>query len=902
MKHRNYRFITVLSLFLALFALASCGKNKVAATTVHEHVWEKGDTTDLTVCKHETVYTCSVCGETQTETVEDEHVWSETARLVTVPSETADGKSERYCTKCGTSGGEITMTNAAYSAQWNEEKDKAANFAIADFGGSTVTANLAAASSKSYAKPPVYPIVGHPRVLFTASSVAGIKAALKEDKNGAASIRFRSGVASMPDGQLGEATKHEVGTYKYITNATYNFDQEVLRDIQSLALDYQMTGNKITGYRAISAIKNYILTLKIVDLTSDPVRQYGEVMYTAACVYDWCYDLLTPEDKLQIVSGVEHKILTGTIDNGSKEQIEIGFPPDKRYSVAGHGCEYQLLRDYLAFAIAIYDEYPGWWDFIAGRIYEEYVEPRNYYYEAGMIPQGVSLYILVRFASDLYSAWLVKAATGTDLYETEGMKQVMRSVFAYELPNGNGFAMGDSHETKIDGDFINYGLPAMMAAYLFNDETIRAQLESREGCFTKFSDVDQDCFEYGSVSEYLICSSTGVKAASDVHRGMDLILYNGGWLGQIIARNGWGDDQATVLMKIGVRTGGNHDHQDAGQFQIWYKGMLAGDTGVYDGYSTTHRNSYHRQTIAHNSLLIKGRGQTKIGGDEMSNNNYNADDYTKTGDVIGVSYGYLDEAMTKPAYAYIAGDITPSYYDEGNSGRTTGSSSYVSEVSRRMLAVYDTGNPEVPLYFFVFDNVTAKKETYKKTFLLHTRTEPTISGNTVYEVNGEGKLVLQNVFGGDEIKAIGGAGKNYYVNNTQQTPERNATSQDDGYWGRVEISPATGKKTDQILNAIYVCDADRAPVLVASPIETADVKGAVMGKVAAVFVTKINPRTTGFTFEATGSGEMTYYVSGVKAGDWTVTAGSETKTVRATTEGKFLVFTAPAGTVTLTPQ
>ena len=794
------------------------------------------------------------------------------------------------------------MTNAAYTAQYNEEKAKAANFAIADFGGSNVTASLTAASSKSYAKPTAFPIVGHPRVLFTASSVPGIKAALAEDRNGAAAIRFQSGVASMPDGQLGEPTKHEIGTYKYIPNCTYNYDEEVLRDIQSLALDYQMTGNKITGYRAISAIKNFILTLKIVDIKSDPERQYGSVMYTAACVYDWCYDLLTPEDKLQIVSGVEHKILTGNIENGTKVKMEIGFPPDKQYSVAGHGCEYQLLRDYLAFAIAIYDEYPDWWDFIAGRIYQDYIAPRNYYYQAGMIPQGISLYIRVRFASDLYSAWLLKAATGESPYDEEGMKQVMRSVFCYELPNGNGFAMGDSHETKIDGDFINYGLPAMMAAYLFNDETIRAQLESRACCYTKFSDADQDCFEYGSVSEYLICSSTDVKAASDVHRGMDLILYNGGWLGQIIARNGWGDDQATVLMKIGVRTGGNHDHQDAGQFQIWYKGMLAGDTGVYDGYSTTHRNSYHRQTIAHNSILIKGRGQTKIGGDEMSQNNYLSDDYTKTGELIGVSYGYLDEAMTKPAYAYIAGDITASYYDEGNNNRTTGSSSYVSEVSRRMLAVYDTGDEDVPMFFFVFDNITAKKETYKKTFLLHTKTEPTIVGKTVYEVNGEGKLVLQSVFGGDEIKAIGGKGKNYYVNNTQQTPEKNATSQDDGYWGRVEISPATGKKTDQLLNVMYVCDADKTPGLVASPIETEDVKGAVIGKVAAVFVTKLNPRTTGFTFEATGSGELTYYVSGVKSGDWTVTAGSETKTVKATTNGKFLVFTAPVGTVTLTPQ
>ena len=900
MKKCRLLFVLVLFAVLCLLTLSSCGggaddsttADTVDVTTAHEHAWDEGTTTDLSACVHETRYVCSVCGETKTETTET-HVWGEEARLIAPPSGTSDGECERICSVCKKTGGIVPMTNEEYAAKVEELKAEIGAFKTPDFGGSQVTKTIAdfnKIADKTYNAPPKTPVAGHPRVLFNARNLDGIRAVLKEDRSrDAAAIFFESVTGDLPTGELGEATLHEKGTYKYITDSIYNYDDEMLKQIQALALDYQLTGNKISGYGAIRAIENFILTLDITKLTSDPERQYGAVMYTAACVYDWCYDLMNNIDRLRIVSGVEHKIVNGS-------HMEMGFPPTKQYSVAGHGCEYQLMRDYLAFAIAIYDEYPGWWDFVAGRFYQEYVDARNEFYAGGMVSQGVSLYVRVRFSSDLYSAWLLKAGVGEMPYRAKDMKQVMRSIFCYELPDGNGFAMGDSHESKIDGDFMNYGLPAMMAAYLFNDETIRAQLESRPGCYTKFVDEDQDCFEYTGVAEYLICSSSGVKAADDVHKDMDLILYNGGWLGQIIARNGWGDDQAAVLMKIGVKTAGNHDHQDQGQFQIFYKGMLAGDTGVYDSYSSQHRNNYHRQTIAHNCILVRNPdstsdsgGQKKIGGDEMSLSNWNTESRTKTGVLSGVQYAYADEAKTKPLYAYIAGDISASY----DSTRT-------NKVERRMLAVYDTQNADVPMYFVVFDNVTALQTSYEKVFLLHTRTEPTVDGNTVTEVNGEGKLVLQSVIGGDKIVKIGGEGNNYNVNGTQMVPKADATSREDGFWGRVEIS-TSGAKAQQMLNVMYVCDADKNPNLTATAIETADVNGAVIGKVATVFVCNSTRRSTAFTFGATGTGDLTYYVSGVKAGNWTVTVGDSVQTVRATEDGGLLVFTAPAGSVTVAP-
>ena len=923
-----FLFFALVTAFLLCFSFTSCFKKKVPE---HEHEWDEGKVTVegdcLTGKAGEIRYTCTICGATRTEAT-DGHAWDEgnkiaapdcvktgtmlytctrcnetkreelpidpaahttekgTGRIVTPPTATKAGEVERVCTKCGVASEISSISYAEYNAQVTAVKGKVDAFKLSDFGSGSVTTNL----GTSYAAPSVNPTRGrHPRVLFNSGNSEGINAELHNLRSKAASSAFRTAVKNPVDGKL--------------SSGTSNFSAETMNKIQILALDYALTKNAISGYNAIYAIKNAITTLDYSGM-SDKTRFYGYTMYIAGCVYDWCYDLLSEADKTQIVLGVQKKIC--------EVGMEVGFPPSGQEAVSGHGAEFGILRDYLAFAIAIYDEYPGWWNFVAGRFYADYVPARNYFYEAGMVSQGVSLYIQTRYGADIYSAWLIKAATGTFPYESEeNMKQVARSIYSHELPgtyNGRfyvGFNTGDDHVP--DGSFIDYTHIALISSYLFNDATMRAELEYYKTNYSIFA--NESAISDAGVGEYLICSSNGVQAASDRHEGMDLILYNGGWLGQIIARNSWKSDQAAVLMKVGVRTVGNHDHLDAGQFQIFYKEMLAGDTGAYASYGENHHYYYHQATIAHNSLLIYnpslkssdngyysgGQRVLKAGSVGEYSSWKNNSKYT-TGEVTGVSYGYSDpDTKTQPIYAYLAGDIT-----------AANDSSTVSEVTRRMLAVYDTGNPNVPMYFFVFDSITAKSGSYKKTFLLHVPTEPQIEGNKVTVKNGKGKLVLQNVIGNNiTITGVGGVDKNYWVNKNgadSYVQLNNGKDRDDEYWGRVEISPATGNATDQLLNVMFVCDGDKVLNVPAAAISNDTVKGAKIGNTAAIFVTSKTRRSTAFDFTVSGAGGTKYYVSGVTAGKWAVKVGGNTvTTVTATSEGGFLTFTAPAGTVTLTP-
>ena len=112
-------------------------------------------------------------------------------------------------------------------------------------------------------------------------------------------------------------------------------------------------------------------------------------------------------------------------------KMEMGFPPAKQAALVGHGSEYQLQRDFLAMAIAVYDELPSWYEFVGGRYFNEYVKPRRIYYEAKLYPQGMSCYAPHRFGGDCCGAALIQAATGVSPY-SEDMARVIFSFVSNE--------------------------------------------------------------------------------------------------------------------------------------------------------------------------------------------------------------------------------------------------------------------------------------------------------------------------------------------------------------------------------------------------------------------------------------------------------------------------------------
>ena len=916
MKKVLYLAAIVLCLVLSLSALTACfgGGEETDETDppetteaeIHEHVWDEGTVVRAGSCdkdtkeevKGEILYTCTVCGETKTEET-DGHTWDDgkvvdaadcthtgmlmytctvckSKKTVSIPTNgahkftdgylavepTADSAGQRagICSICGAvSRVEDEMTYDQYQSKLTTSQNAVGAFKTAQFGGATHTKM----DTSAYAAPTASPTKGqHPRILINKTTLPAVRAMFDDP---AYSGDVKGLVDTANSAASGKVTEYSAG---------------IMNCVRAKALLYQVTGVKLYGYDAIRIMKEFLTTYTSVGSSGDPCRKYGEIMFTAAVVYDWCYDLMDTVDKTQFISGVEYKVVNDS-------HMEVGFPPSGQWATVGHGAERQILRDYLSFSLAIYDEEPTWYQFIGGRVYQEYVPVRNAYYEAGYYPQGVSVYLSLRFAADLWSAWLLKSATGNVPYKASDMKQVMHSVYSNVVNGANEFFEEGDDESRTGAENMKqFALAGMVSGYLFNDTTA-------------MSWADFASYSYVESAFALILKSSGVEGkAATRYDGLDLILYNGGWLGKMVAHSNWTSSGASVMMKIGNRTTGNHDHSDSGSFQIYYKGLLAGDSGYYDKYDSDHCLNYHQATIAHNSIVLQ-KGSTVVQqkrlGEPKAYDNPISWDRTWMNNAYlfatttGHEGGYLDEAETQPKYAYIAGDIAKSY------------TSLVTRLDRRMLAVFDTGNPDVPMYFFVYDNIVASDSSYEKVFLLHTINEPSISGKTVTVVNGDGKLVLQNVVGNTTLSKIGGEGHNYDVGGTQKATKN---GEKDGYWGRAEVKTVAGNTNDIMLNVMYVCNSNKTPAgQTATPIQAnTQVTGAVIGKVAAIFVNAASRRTTALTVTAPGTGDLTYYISGVKAGKWTVTAGGTTQTVTATEDGGLLVFTAPAGQVSLSPQ
>lgn len=761
-----------------------------------------------------------------------------------------------------------------------------------DFDPRTATANILTLVpfDKQWGKAPYDPIDEHPRVMFTKDDIPGIRKALRDDT--ASNAYFFQILNEDYNGILKPAPAYTEG------QATQNYNGGALERIMIKALAYQIYEDPYYGYQAIYAMKNYLKTIQIIYGSGDQYRQFGDVAFTVACVYDWCYDLLSEEDKEQFITGTENIIFEGS--NKKDVKFEIGFPPTEQSSFVGHGAEYQLLRDYLSFSIAIYDENPSWYTYVGARFFNDFVPNRNCYFEpTGLAPQGTS-YLTLRHNATLFSAWLAVSGLGVNPYVN--LHQTIKSFSGYEYAPGDIFTDGDGATVQHTDKFRD---AEFLAGYLYGDPTLIALAEITIGS----SAITHSTQGIGCAI-YAVLRGKGVKPAEDPYSNMDLVQYNGSPLGQYIVRESWQTaDSAAVFMKLKERHTANHEHADSGSFQIFYKKMLSSEGGVYDNYNHEHTKNFYKTSVSHNTLLIKNHkiydiynvGSQKTYPTPLNPEHWLSDTFI-AGTITGREHGYFDGTKT-PEYAYIGGDITKSYPDD-----------VANYVGRRMLTVY-TGDENFPMAFFVYDDISAKNTAFKKTFLLQITSpdEPEIDkkDQTVITEHGEGRLVLTCLTDDVTIEGVGGRvykngkydpinSKNYLINGKQIV---SFTEKDDGHWGRIEIS-LSGAVDHTFMNTMYVTDAGQtksAPDI--EHIKSEGVEGSTFGNVAAVFMTSRERFASSITFEVDGKGDMRYYVSGVTAGEWKISVGGKScGTATATEEGGLLVFTAPAGEVTLTPS
>ena len=147
---------------------------------------------------------------------------------------------------------------------------------------------------------------------------------------------------------------------------------------------------------------------------------------------------------------------------------------------------------------------------------------------------------------------------------------------------------------------------------------------------------------------------------------------------------------------------------------------------------------------------------------------------------------------TTPQFSYVAGDATETYHPDK------------CKLALRQFVFLP------PDFFVVFDRVVSTEAEYKKSWLLHTATEPRLKGDTFYADQDQGRLFCRTLLPENaEITTIGGPGRQFWSDGRNwpfpdgyRTPD---TTQLLGQW-RVEVSPPEPAQQDYFLHLIQVGD------------------------------------------------------------------------------------------------
>jgi Heparinase II/III-like protein len=228
----------------------------------------------------------------------------------------------------------------------------------------------------------------------------------------------------------------------------------------------------------------------------------------------------------------------------------------------------------------------------------------------------------------------------------------------------------------------------------------------------------------------------------------DVLAWRTGF-GHVFLRSKWGtatdpeeapspaanaaDENATHIYYHAGPLLTGHEHLDQGSFQIWKRGDLAIDSGIYDdNVFSDHMRNWTRRTAAHNSLLILQPGE-QWRGDFTGSSSGDVNDGGQRGkrpSGWGVSLqertafperfdtAWINQFVDTPWFAYIDSDITQAYNTDRFSSERNRPK--VDRVTRQLVYLRPTDAAgEGPDFLIVFDRVAAKDGSYRKKWLLH---------------------------------------------------------------------------------------------------------------------------------------------------------------------------------------
>jgi hypothetical protein len=601
--------------------------------------------------------------------------------------------------------------------------------------------------------------------------------------------------------------------------------------IAGLSLTYLITGDEKLGQMAIEkALSPHVDSGSIhKDLDTkegkSKTRSIQEMLADQALCYDWCYPLLSPEQKTEFRNLMVPQM-----------KKSVAF---KRVWRSFHNGMYANAWPLTAATIALFGDEPyatETLDFLKPEL-EDVMRTFDNVFPDGEWAEGMdynrhSTYHAIR----LFLA--LKTAAGFDVFANSPHLPNTGAYIIYSA-KANGLAL------QCDDNDWPYIGPWERTALLMLNEVYQ---DAYNQYFINHCPDERFQFEPSEKYIDLLWYNPAIKEKplselplSRIFRGKGLVITRSGWNWD---KPGIPADDVWLTFHCGDYMG-DHVHADINSFAISHKGELALDAGRYDDdwgavigdpnvIGKSQFFNYYKRTIAHNTILVYDpnekmseqllndggqmdllRVDTKDGklGPRNVPEDYDQGNFPSEEGIATCDWatnpgrwetGDITSYKATNNFMYVRGDGTKAY-------SAVKMNSYIRQL------VYLQPNIVV-----VMDRVVSTNPDFKKTWLLHSVNEPLIAKNnrSIEITEGEGKLVCIPVLPHQmKVSKIGGPGNECLVDtvhfkygmNSAFDPTELHYGEIAGAW-RIEENPAVPLKEDYFLNVILVSDKNSKEV------------------------------------------------------------------------------------------
>jgi hypothetical protein len=467
----------------------------------------------------------------------------------------------------------------------------------------------------------------HPRLIFPKTQLAEVRATLTTSRKEAFDVLLRAARGAMklepppePDyDKLTDPAQRRMAYQESFGLMRRYHDSGMVH----LSLAYLLTGERKYGEVA----KRILLGATAWDPegVSSVMGKYGDeiglgLAKSCAQAYDWLYDLLSDSERQQV-----RKMLIARGDQMLRRLQKRDFLAFPEESHAG-----RLPGFLIEHALALAEEPRAevWLDY-AMRVYLT-VFP-HWAGKDGGWAEGIS-YGLAYNTIYLQPFESLRVSTGFDLWQRPFYRKV-RYFFLYQIaPRGEIAPFGDSEESDIPGRAAAIRALMQFHALRYQDPVVRGWVE-----LLKTSDGRR---AMPSPLPGILLPDT-LAPQSPASLPPDAAFFGVGWaaLHSDLARP---ERDLMVAFKSSPYGAVSHSHADQNSFVILQGGRALAIAGGprFPTHGSPFHVKYAKQTLAHNAILVDGKGQ-QVGGANAG--------------------GRLADFQSTPHLGYVCGDAQAAY-------------------------------------------------------------------------------------------------------------------------------------------------------------------------------------------------------------------------------------------------